>query len=60
LLRRNNDSLVGWWDAWRRESLHPTHRDETAMNGAPGLMWWCDEGLHSPLRDKTAKDGTPG
>jgi hypothetical protein len=24
---------------WLGNGLHPTHRDETAMNGAPVLLW---------------------
>ncbi len=41
---------------WRVEGLRPTHRGETAMNGAPGRR----DGLRPTHRDEAAMDGAPG
>jgi tRNA U34 5-carboxymethylaminomethyl modifying enzyme MnmG/GidA len=40
---------------WAKEILHPTHRDGTAMNGAPGLR----DSVHPTHRDGTAMNGAP-
>jgi hypothetical protein len=36
-LRYSRDGLVAV-EAWRERLLRPTHRDETAMDGAPGTF----------------------
>src|SRR5438309_1675424 len=45
-----------------RGRLHPTLRDETAKDGAPGndKDGARRDGLHPTLRGETAKDGAPG
>jgi tRNA uridine 5-carboxymethylaminomethyl modification enzyme len=39
--------------------LHPTHRDETALNGAPGFRAAGANGIHPTHRGETAMNGAP-
>jgi tRNA U34 5-carboxymethylaminomethyl modifying enzyme MnmG/GidA len=41
---------------WAKEILHPTHRDGTAMNGAPGLR----DSVHPTHDGEAAMNGAPG
>jgi hypothetical protein len=57
VLKQDGRSWVVGYEAIlpeRVDFLHPTHRDEAAMDGASELVWWCEGG-----RSFAAANDTP-